>query len=569
MIILGLTFDTHDAAAALFIDGELVAAAEEERFNREKHTKKFPEHSICFCLKKANCSLEDISYIALFMDPKLCPRIIPSTMFSQFPRSLSYLPYGFKWYKRRKKMLSFLRRTFNDLENKRIICVPHHMAHAQSAFWGSGYNKSMVFTIDGRGEYETINVFLGNDGALQKVKSVRYPHSIGYFYSTGTKYLGFTPKYDEYKVMGLASYGVYNDLLDDHFKKLYTCTNGSFKLRLSFFDHHTHFGKRNLFSPRYLRLFGPSRDANKLTTQDANWAFALQRHTESVICELVKYYHNKYPEYNNLCLAGGVALNCSANAKIAAMRLFDRIYVQPAANDAGAALGAAAYVANKYDTVRINRSPMSPYMGPSYSDTEILSALKPRNDIKWKYCEDIFSEAAEKLNKGLILGWFQGAMEFGPRALGNRSILAAPQSELTKDRINACIKHREPFRPFAPAVLKEFADDYFVIEKTAEDMYPFMLATTKARSEKASEIAATIHVDQTSRIQIVTYDNNPIFYRLIHQYYLLSGVAVLLNTSFNIKKEPIVCSPNDALNSFINSNLDGCILGHYSIEKRV
>ena len=290
----------------------------------------------------------------------------------------------------------------------------------------------------------------------------------------------------------------------------------------------------------------------------------MQQHCQQIICELVTYYHRKYPDYNKLCIAGGVGLNCLINSAVAELNLFESVYVQPASNDAGTSLGASAYVMSDHQQVRPQRI-MSPYLGPEFSEDDIQKCLDSRADIYHEKCENVYKHAADKLANGQIIGWFQGRMEFGPRALGNRSILSSPCDVESRSRINAAIKRRELFRPLAPAVMDRYASDYFEIFNNARDMYPYMLSVVKTKGEKKELIPATVHIDNSARIQIVSPDTNKAFHNLLQEFFDITGVPVLLNTSFNIGNEPIVCTPDDAVNSFVNSNLDCCYIGNFYI----
>ncbi|MFA6072903.1 MAG: carbamoyltransferase N-terminal domain-containing protein [Candidatus Woesearchaeota archaeon] len=569
MISLGLNFGSHDSAAALTIDGKIIAAAEEERFTREKHTKKIPLNSITYCLNKGRVNLKDVDNIALFINPELQPLILPYTMFSDFPSSLNYLNYGLNLIRKRNKIVDVLK--FNlqnkELQNK-IQFVNHHYAHAASAYYCSPFDDAAILTIDGRGEYESIALFIGEGNTIKKISSTKYPHSIGYLYSAITKYLGFKTQSDEYKVMGLSAYG--DEKLNNFFNDLGKINNkGKFILNLDYFDHHIKGNDRQLFSSKLVQTFGAPRQSDEpLTQKHADISKGLQFLTENLILDLAEYAKYRTGK-KNLCLAGGVALNCLANQKLAESNLFDKIFVQPAANDSGTSIGAALYTTFK-NSKSIQRNPFnSVYLGPSFSNIEIESTLlKYSDELTHTFISFPSKTAAELIANNKIIGWFQGEMEFGPRALGNRSILASASDAKMKDLVNNKIKFREPFRPFAPAVLDEDVNKYFNTEHSAEYMYPFMVCTAKVKDEAVNIIPAVTHKDQTGRLQIVEKTNNKLFWELISEYKKITNVGVILNTSFNINGEAIVCTPEDAIYNFMESGLDNIIIGNYLVNKK-
>jgi len=569
MIVLGINYSSHDAAIALIKDGEVVFACEEERLNREKHTKKFPAQALKMCMEYTGVQLEDIDYIAFFVNPKLQYKIIIWNLVQAFPKSIFYIPYGISIIRKRYKMTSILKNKINNSNLPPILYVNHHIAHAASAFFLSPFERAAILTIDGRGEYETTTISHGIGTSIKKLFSIKYPHSIGYLYSMVTKYLGFKPQHDEYKVMGLSAYG--RPIFCKEFRKIITLDEKrGFRLNLEYFDHHyKHGNNRKLFSKKFVKEFGPPRMPHEpITQRHKDIAFALQKVTEEAILHLAKIAKNLTSE-ENLCMAGGVALNSVANAKLIDSKIFKKIFIQPAANDAGTSVGSALYIHyQKSKHFRKNLGIKDVYWGPSFSEKEIeLTLIRYKDEIKIEKLRDPEKKAANFIHNGHIVGWFQGKMEFGPRALGNRSILASPTDPKMKDIINKKVKFREDFRPFAASILSEYADKFFECDSIGEHLYPFMLATVKVKPEVADKIPAVLHIDKTSRIQVVDKDINPPFWNLINEYFKLSGIPLILNTSFNTKGEPIVCTPNDAIQTFLNSNLDYIILGNFLIGR--
>jgi len=570
MLILGVNYSSHDAAVALIKDGSVIFACEEERLNREKHTKKFPINAIKVLLEYTQTSFEDIDYIAFFVDPKLHYRLIIYNLIQAFPKSILYIPYGIKIFKKRYRMKEIFIQHFYDLKLPQIVYVNHHIAHAASAFHLSPFERSAILTIDGRGEYETTMISHGVRTNIKMTLTIKYPHSLGYLYSMVTKYLGFKPQHDEYKVMALSALGTpkyYNDFLD----LIIIDDKSGFRLNLEYFDHHYRYGKnRKLFSEKFIRKFGPPRLPNEnITQRHKDIAFALQKVTEEVVLHLVKLAKDLTGE-ENLCMAGGVALNSVVNAKIIDSKIFKKIFIQPVANDAGTSVGAALYTYyQKSKNFHRTQTLRNVFWGPSFSDEDIKVAIERyRHHVKTEELQNPEKKACSLIHKGLVVGWFQGKMEFGPRALGNRSIIASPTDSRMRDIINKKIKFREEFRPFAASILSEYVNEFFEYNPIGELLYPYMLATVKAKREVYNKIPAVLHHDKTSRIQIVDRNNNPIFWNLINEYYKISGIPMVLNTSFNTKGEPIVCTPDNAIRTLLKSNLDCVILGKFLVRRR-
>lgn len=546
----------HDPAAAIIQDGRVIACAEEERFVRVKHALNyFPVSAIKFCLKQAGVGITDVDYILYYMDPSLGKKaaLKPTKMLRKPLDSVKFFSY---WHICKERVLNSFKEHFHELDVSKIKFMEHHLAHAASAYRASGFKKAVILTIDYIGEYTTALLASANGGEIEKIHEITMPNTLGGIYAAATKYLGFKPNNDEYKVMGLAAYGKPIYSLDD----VIVLVDGKPDFRLT-----KDFKKSALlpffFVEQFAKRYGaPRLPGEKITERHKNIAASIQRKTEEVVLRLLSYLH-EITGYKNLCLAGGVALNVKMNSVLLRSHYVDNIFVQPAANDAGCALGAALEL--YYQITGENKYEMTnAYLGPEYTDDEILSLLKEAK-IGYEKYSDITGVASELLAKGRIIGWFQGKMEWGPRALGNRSILADPQNPKMKDLINYYVKHREPWRPFAPSIIAEEADRYLI------DAYPspYMLLTFSVKADKRREIAATVHVDGTSRPQTVEETENQKYYRLIRNFEKQTGIPAILNTSFNIRGEPIVNSPRDALRTFFSTGMDYLILGDFLVKK--
>jgi carbamoyltransferase len=568
--ILGLNFGTHDAAAALVIDGAVAAAAEEERFTRVKQTKAFPTQAITYCLREVGVDPGDIEQVALFVDPRLQLLLPMANLAHGFPASLGSLLSDLDKYRHRRRAPARIRDSGLFPPTSRVVSVRHHLAHAASAYLTSPFEDATVVTIDGRGEYETACVFHGLGGRLRRRHAVVYPHSIGYFYSMMTRYLGFHPQRDEYKVMGLAGYGgpTYLDAVAD--LATFDPWTGRLRLNLRYFDHHCRPSPdRQLYSDNMLRRFGPARGPDEpITDRHKDLAFAVQRHTEDLVLRYVSYARKVAPS-RNLCLAGGVALNGVANAALIESGLFNAVYVQPAANDAGTSLGAALAATSATKPKMERHTFDNAFLGPAFTPADIATAAQAAQQVGCTVQSVLGPAAAgaRLLADNMIIGWFQGRMEFGPRALGARSILAHPGHAANTTRINALIKRRERFRPLAPAILAEHASDYFHLHEAGRAVYPFMLATAPVQHARRSAIPAVVHVDATARVQTVSRTNNPHLWQLIHDFHTLTGLPVVLNTSFNGAHEPIVCTPADAIRTFLTCGLDALVIGNLVITR--
>jgi carbamoyltransferase len=591
--ILGISAFYHDSAAALVVDGKIIAAAQEERFSRKKHDAGYPFHAVKYILSEANLQLNDIDHIVFFEKPFLKFERLLETY-------LAFAPRGFKsfslsmpiWLKEKlfqKKYLFDLLKdqdeNFNDIE--KIAFSEHHYSHAASAFYPSPFEEAVVLTLDGVGEWATTTVAIGKKNDLKILKEIHFPHSLGLLYSAFTYYTGFKVNSGEYKVMGLAPYGqpIYKDLILE--KLIDLKEDGSFKLRMEYFNYATGLTMTN---KKFSDLFGePVRDSKKdqLTQFHMDIAASIQAVTEEIILKLTKSISNEY-KIKNLCLAGGVALNCVANGKILKNNIFKNIWIQPAAGDAGGSLGAAlGYWYKELGKERKNYKDQmrGSYLGPSFDNNEIEKKLKSMN-ARFVKLEDekLIETVSKELSNEKTVGWFQGRMEFGPRALGGRSIIADPRSERMQKELNLKVKFRESFRPFAPSVLIEDVSKWFELDQES----PYMLLVADVKKElqipmsednkklfginklnvKRSSIPAVTHVDYTARIQTVHKETNQKYYSLLKKFKEITGCPILVNTSFNVRGEPIVCSIEDAFNCFMGTNLDILVLENFILFKK-
>lgn len=546
MYTLGINATFHDSAACIIKDGKLLAAAEDERFTHIKHGKRpipfstyeIPFHSIDYCLRVAGIHINDVDHFAYSFDLKQLEKPEHPSFMQAVGNARLHLRDGYPHHLQKRFINA-------DIPEEKWHYVEHHIAHAASAFHASPYSEAAVLTLDGRGERATTGFYYGNGNELKPISQVDMPHSLGLLYEKMTTHLGFLHSSDEYKVMALASYGkpVYADIFRDMIR---VNGNGTYYIQNDDFEKH--------FGPRRLK-------DDEFTEYHFNIAHSLQLVLEETVLKLVGWLH-KQTQSDNLCMAGGVALNCVMNARIRDRGPFKNIWVQPAAGDAGTALGAALWLdAKKRNTNERAFEMDHAYWGPEYSDEEIEKFLK-WTKTKYKKLENLEKEAAAILAQDKIIGWFQGRMEFGPRALGSRSILASPINPDMQARLNE-VKDREDFRPVAPVVMEEDAHEWFIDAKYS----PFMLFIYDVRPEKADKIPAVRHVDGTARIQTVNEKQHPKYYNLLKEFKKLTGVPVLVNTSFNTLGKPIVCTPRDAIECFWGSPFDALIIGSYLIEK--
>lgn len=569
--ILGINCAYHESSACLIQDGRLIAVAEEERFNRVKHGKpakvdnadELPEQAIAFCLQSGELNdIAEVDFIGYSLEPEV--RL----------RKNSHHQHGYALPEGDFGTLTGEQRFYHahlNIEQKilargykgRFFYLDHHACHAASAFYISGYKESAVLVIDGIGEFDSTTFFKGEGTLLKKLRHFEYPHSLGFLWEKMSAFLGFSP-YDAAKVMGLSSYGepgIYKAALE---KLLHIAPDGRFAID----DSLAHLRNGNF---KHLEtIFGvakqdePVSKINAETQQYADIAVALQIATEEILIKLAKQLKHDTGS-QHLCMAGGVTLNCVANGYLSYEKVFDNFYVQPAANDAGTAIGAAYLIWHQLLGQPRQAITKSPYLGPSYSDGQIKTVVDEYR-LTYQYQENIEATTAQLLADGNIVAWFQGRMELGPRALGNRSLLADPRRIETVDLMNLKVKHREAFRPFCPSILAEKAAEWFELPNPMPEVADYMLGAFRAKTDKAHLIPAVVHFDGTSRIQTVRRDTNPKFHQLLTEMEQRTGVPVLLNTSFN-DQEPIVCTPRDAINTFLKTQIDYLAIGNYLVIK--
>ena len=558
MTILGISAFYHDSAAALVRDGQLVAAAQEERFTRKKHDFSFPGHAIQFCLNEAELSTNDLNAVAYYEKPFVKFERILLTYLSTFPRSFRSFTKAMPLWLKQKLWIPHLIRKELDYDGK-IYFTEHHQSHAAAAFLVSPFEEAAILTLDGVGEWATATMGVGRGNRIKILKEIHFPHSLGLFYSALTYYLGFRVNSAEYKVMGLAPYGKPR-YLDKIRELLRVEEDGSFALNMRYFAFD--YGLR-MTNRKLEKLFGEPRrlPEEPLTDFHRDVAASGQKMLEDVVVAAARAV-KKETGLKNLCLSGGVALNSVANGVLLREGIFDDIYIQPAASDAGSALGAAFFVENQLHNRQRQFLMTHAYWGTPARQNEI-EAFLAANQIPCKNLPEkaLLRETVAHLADGKIVGWFQGRSEFGPRALGNRSILADPRRAGMKDIINARVKFREPFRPFAPSVAEEAAAEFFEIDRPS----PFMLLV--ARVKQPEKIPAVTHVDGTARLQTVSENQNPRYYRLLRAFGEETGVPVLLNTSFNVRGEPIVDTPREAFACFMRTGLDVLVLGNCLLLK--
>ncbi len=577
--ILGISAFYHDSAACILRDGEIVAAAQEERFTRKKHDHNFPTHALNFCLEAANIKAEDLSYVCFYDKPWIKFERLLETY-------LSYAPFGIRSFTKAMPLWLKEKLWMGDLIKKEVgyegdlIYPEHHQSHAASAFFPSPFQRAAVLTMDGVGEWATTSWGIGVGNTIDLQYELRFPHSLGLLYSAFTYYTGFKVNSGEYKVMGLAPYGEpkYKDLILEHLIDLRK--DGSFRMNMEYFNYCQGL---TMTSEKFHKLFGgpPRQRESKLSQREMDLASSIQEVTEEVMLRIARHVRKETGE-RNLCLAGGVALNCVANGKILRENIFDEIWIQPAAGDAGGALGAALFAwhqvvggARKVDYRRdLQRGS---YLGPSYTGEQVEEWLQSRHLVYQRFSrEEVNSQVAQALAEEKVVGWFSGRMEFGPRSLGARSILGDPRSHTMQKVMNLKIKNRESFRPFAPACLRECVSDYFELNQDS----PYMLLVAPVREERKrtmtesekdlfgidklnvvrSDLPAITHVDYSARIQTVEKETHPSFYQVIEEFKKRTGYGVIINTSFNVRGEPIVCTLEDAYLCFMRTEMDLLVL---------
>ncbi len=561
MYILGISCFYHDAAACLLKDGKIIAAAEEERFTRIKHDNNFPFKAIEYCLKEAGISIGSVKYVGFYEKPLLKFDRILQTFVETFPFSFLLFYNAIpSWLNEKLKIKSIIKNKIGFKGD--VLFIDHHTSHASSTFFVSPFKDAAILTIDGVGEWKTTSLYTGKGNKITPLKEIHFPHSLGLLYSTITAYLGFKVNDDEYKIMALAAYG--KPKYYDKFRNMIDIKDdGSFRMDMEYFNYRN---KSKMWSKKLEEEFGPQREPEtEITQRHKDIAATLQRVTEEVVIKITNHLH-KTTKMRNLCIAGGVGLNTVVNGKLRKETPFKRIFIQPAATDAGGAIGAAMYIYHQILNNMRNYEMDHAYLGPSFSDKEIKQFLD-KNSISYKeYDEkDLIKKVAKLIADDKIIAWFQGRMEIGPRALGNRSILANPRNPDMKEIVNKKVKHREPFRPFAPSVLVEEGSNFFVGFHES----PFMLFTFHTKKEKRNLIPSVIHVDGTSRIQTVKRETNKLYYDLIKEFQRLTNIPLILNTSFNVRGEPIVCTPEDAYNCFKNTYMDYLVMNKFLIKKSI
>lgn len=568
-VILGLTNEGVDTSAALLVDGAIRFAVAEERLIREKRTRRFPLNAIRMCLRQSSMTLKDVDLVAVGWNPLYNMERVGESQFGSIrflPEMLYRYPgrlYALADPKENRVRLDVTQELDFGEARVRVRYVDHHLAHAGIAFFASPFERAAILTVDGFGEKVTTMLALGEGEHIRILETVEFPHSVGMFYETITQFLGFEPDNDEWKVMGASAYGD-PERFRRHMDELIRSTDEDlFEINLPYFQYYL-FSRRTHYHPRLEKLLGAAVEPNpngELQQRDYDIAAAAQAAVEGILFRLLRKLH-RLTGCTDLCLAGGVALNCVANGKIPAQSPFTRIFVPPAPEDMGTSVGAALYEAVAASGHR--PSPMGTNgFGPAYSDTEIRAELD-RYQLVYREVPDTAGYAATRIAAGKIVGWFQGGLEFGQRALGHRSILCDPRDQGMKDRINHAVKYRESFRPFAPSIQREYAEEFF---EGACDT-PYMEKVLTVRAGKRALIPAVTHVDGTSRPQTVSRDSSPLYWNLLEQFRRLTGLPLVLNTSFNVQGEPIVCSPADAVRTYVTCGLDELVMGTFVLTKR-
>lgn len=559
--ILGLSFFYHDAAACLIKDGVLIAAAEEERFTRRKHDNSFPKNAIIYCLTEAGIEPNTLDAVGFYEIPFLKFERIVEMALRFWPESFpSFIKSVPEWIRKKLWIKDIIRKNLSGYRGE-IYFLEHHLSHAASAFLVSPFERAAIFTIDGVGEWATATLGEGSGTSLKLFKEIQFPHSLGLLYSVVTHYLGFEPNSDEYKIMGLAAYG--EPTFVPRFKKIIDIKeDGSFRLNLSLVSFHKSLRFYN--EREWENLFGIKRrmPVEPLTQAHKDFAASIQKITEEIVIKSLNHLHS-LTRAESLCMAGGVALNCVANGLILEKTPFKKIFIQPAAGDAGGALGVAFYIWTNIIKGERQFIMDHAFWGPAYSNSSIEEFLKEQHIPYKKFSPaDLCIQSARLVAEGKIIGWFQGRMEWGPRALGARSILADARNPTMKEKLNSVVKFREDFRPFAPTVLEEDAEDYFYFKWPS----PFMLITVPTRDGKLRIPAAT-HVDGSARIQTLRREQHQLYYDFLKEFKRQTGCPVVINTSFNIAGEPIVCTPEEAWRCFSNTNIDYLVIGSFLIGK--
>ena len=566
MYNLGISCYYHDSAAALLKDGHVIAAVEEERFTRKKFDDSFPHKSIDWCLNEARITADQINSVAFYDKPILKFERLLDNYIAVAPRGLySFLDVIPKWIHRRLWIKNDIKKSLKGF-NGEIIFPEHHLSHAAHAFYTSPFKEAAILTIDGVGEWSTTSIGYASKNSVKITNDIRWPHSLGLFYSAFTYFLGFKVNEGEYKLMGLSSYGKpkYYDLIME--RLIDVKDDGSIHLNMEYFAFTY---DKVMTSKKFSKLFGiePKTKNEKTLQIHFDIGASAQKVLEDVIMKMVNHIHAK-TKMKNICVGGGVALNGVANYKILKEGPFENVHIPPSPGDAGSAVGAAQYLyyvyhknpKNTYDEIQLIKENV--YVGPSHSNKEIKSFLDSKK-ISYEFFDEtaLLEKTVELITNENVVGWYQGKMEWGPRALGNRSILADPRNKSMKDILNKKIKHRESFRPFAPSILEEYVSDYFEMDIPS----PYMLMVAKVK--QPDKIPAVTHVDGTGRLQSVSNESNPLYYKLIHTFYEKTGIPVLINTSMNVMGEPIVNTPEHAYNMLLKTDMDYLVLGNYLLSR--
>ena len=569
MKILGINHDMYITSAALIIDGKIIAACPEERLNRDKLTRVFPTNAVNFCLKKASLRLDQIDFIANSYNPSVHLKkfnpiysnsrrfrgdyfySIPDFLLNRDRQIEEDSDYSFQKIKLGTKELN-------------IYYITHHLCHAANGFYLSPFNKSAILTADSVGEDDSANFLIGEKNKLKLIKRLKIPHSTGSFYSTFTEFFGYRPESDEWKVMALSAYGKKNNKFYKIIREMVSLkSNGSFELDQSYFKQHNH-RMPNFYTDEFVKIIGKPREKNQnFTKRDFDIAAAMQQVFEEICSHMLKFLYSK-TRMKNLVLSGGSFMNSVFNGKAHKLSSFKNVWISSCPDDSGLSIGAALYLYNNILQKKTRYELKHNFLGPNYSSDKIKKVLI-KYKVKFKYEKNITQIISQELARGKLVGWFQGRMEFGQRALGNRSILADPRDKNSKVKVNQAVKYRESFRPFAPAVIDKYAYQYFDLAK--DEKIPFMEKVVMVRKEKRNIIPAVVHKDFTARVQTVENQTNKIFYNLINDFYKKTGVPILLNTSFNLNGEPIVCSPTDAIRTFYSCGLDILVMDNFIVYK--
>ncbi len=569
MYILGLSSYSHEASCSLIKDGQIKFVIEEERLNREKHTWKYPANAIAKCLALEGITIQDIDHITFFWVPNREILGNATHFFKYFPESLNLLKGssggGELSFLTRVQLMNNIGRKvqeqFSLLKTPRIHFIEHHLAHAASAFFVSPFEKAAILTIDGRGESTSTMMSLGDQNGIQKLLEIKVPHSLGHLYAAITDYLGFKPFFDEWKVMGMSAYGK-DTYVADFANIVQLLSEGTYQLNLDYISFHTHGGNQWL-SEKFLTTFGPRHTKGEAHSQHHyDMAYALQKTIEKAGVHLANGIYQR-TKLDNLCMTGGVVLNCLMNKRIVEQTPFKNFFFQPIANDAGTSLGSALYYYHQVLNQPRKHVFDSAYLGMEYGQQEIEQALRSRG-VKYVMTSNIAQETAKHIAQGKIVGWFQDRMEAGPRALGHRSIVVDPTNSQMKDKLNSRVKRREMFRPFAPSVLEEKAQEYFLMPKGQKS--PYMILIADVLEDKKKILPAVTHNDGTARVHTVNRRVSPKYWELISEFEKISGVPVLLNTSFN-ENEPIVCTPENAIDCFLRTEFDVLAIGNFLVTK--